>query len=50
MRPHIHAGVVTGLATFAMVLIAGSLWRTVTYRVLAANPDSAIGKAMAVAY
>lgn len=50
MRPHIHAGVVTGVATFAMVIIAGSLWRTVTYRILDKNPDSPIGKAMAIAY
>lgn len=50
MRPHIHAGVVTGLATFAMVIIAGSLWRVATYRILADNPESAIGKAMTIAY
>jgi hypothetical protein len=50
MRPHIHAGVVTGIATFAMVIIAGSIWRTVTYRILDNNPESAIGQAMAVAY
>jgi len=50
MRPHIHAGVVTGLATFAMVIIAGAMWRTITYRVLDNNPDSAIGKAMTIAY
>lgn len=50
MRPHIHAGVVTGIATFAMVLIAGTMWRTVTYQILDKNPESAIGQAMAVAY
>lgn len=50
MRPHIHAGVVTGIATFAMVLIAGAMWRTVTYRILDQNPESAIGQAMAIAY
>lgn len=50
MRPHIHAGVVTGVTVFAMVIIAGSLWRVTTYRILDENPDSAIGKAMAVAY
>lgn len=50
MRPHIHIGVVTGIATFATVIIAGTLWRTVTYRILDNNPESAIGKAMAIAY
>lgn len=50
MKPHIHAGVVTGLATFGMVLIAGAIWRTVTYRILDENPDSPLGKAMAIAY
>lgn len=50
MRPHIHAGVVTGIATFAMVIVAGSIWRMVTYRILDSNPESALGQAMAVAY
>lgn len=50
MRPHIHAGVVTGLAVFGMVIIAGSLWRVTTYRILDKNPESAIGQAMAIAY
>jgi len=50
LRPHIHAGVVTGIATFAMVIIAGSIWRTVTYRILDNNSESVIGKAMVIAY
>lgn len=50
MKPHIHAGVVTGLATFGMVIIAGTLWRVATYRMLDQNPDSPLAKAMAIAY
>lgn len=50
MRPHIHAGVVTGLATFGMVLIAGTLWRTLAYRMKDKNPDSALAEAMLFVY
>lgn len=50
MRDHIHAGVVTGVATFGMVLIAGTLWRTMAYRLADKNPDSAFAKAMLIAY
>lgn len=50
MKPHIHAGVMTGLATFGMVIIAGTLWRLVAYRMVENNPDSALGKAMQIAY
>lgn len=50
MRPHIHVGVATGIAVFATVLIAGSLWRIGAYRMLERNPDSSLGKAMLAAY
>lgn len=50
MKPHIHVGVVTGITAFAMVIIAGTVWRTTTYRLLDKNPDSALAQAMAIAY
>lgn len=50
MRPHIHAGVVTGLAAFAMVIIAGALWRTVAYQMIARNDGSPLGEAMLYVY
>lgn len=50
MKPHIHAGVVTGLATFAMVIVAGSAWRILAYKMAEKNPESSMAKAMLLAY
>lgn len=54
MKPHVHVGIVTGLATFASVILVGTLWRTAAYRMIeraeADNRKSPMGEAMAYMY
>lgn len=52
---HIHASFLTGLTTFAWVLVFGFLWRSAAYRLLdrsqdTPGPDSSMGKAMLIVY
>jgi len=48
MRPHVHVGVATGLATFATLIIVGAIWRTVGFKL--AEQDKPLGKAMLYVY
>lgn len=52
---HIHLSFLTGLTTFAWVLVFGYLWRSATYLILnrsqdSPGPDSSTAKAMAFIY
>lgn len=46
MRPHIHVGVATGLATFATIVVIGAVWRTAAYKLIDRNGNSPLGQAM----
>lgn len=40
---HVHADALSGITTFAMLLVISALWRTVAFR----NADKPLGQAMA---
>jgi len=52
---HIHASFLTGLTTFAWVLVLGYLWRAGAFLLLnrsqdTPGPDSSLAKAMLLVY
>jgi len=48
MRDHVHIGLVSGVATFATVVIGAALWKATAFRIIDRNPESAFGQAMLV--
>lgn len=55
MVDHIHASFLTGLTTFAWVLVFGFLWRAAAFRMLdrsqdTPGPESTLAKGMLTVY
>lgn len=48
MRDHVHVGMVTGIATFATVIVGAALWKATAFRLLDRNPESPYAQAMLV--